>query len=102
MTTMNFDWDDDDIRRERHIARELRHSQWWKRKLSKGICHYCHTPTPPKELTMDHVVPLARGGRSTKGNVVPCCKACNNKKRSALPMEWEAYLEELRQKNGEN
>jgi 5-methylcytosine-specific restriction protein A len=45
---------------------------------------------------MDHVVPLARGGRSTKGNLVPACKDCNNKKKNLLPMEWEAYIARLR------
>jgi len=91
----SFDWNDDDIRRERNKARELRQSQWWKRKLAKGVCHYCNRPTPSRELTMDHVVPLVRGGRSTKGNVVPCCKECNTQKKHLLPMEWEAYLEKL-------
>jgi 5-methylcytosine-specific restriction endonuclease McrA len=41
---------------------------------------------------MDHVVPLARGGVSTKANCVVACKECNNKKRYLLPMEWEEYL----------
>jgi len=47
----------------------------------------------PKALTMDHIVPIARGGRSTKSNVVPACKTCNNAKKQLLPMEWEEYLE---------
>ncbi|MDX9785739.1 MAG: HNH endonuclease [Desulfobacterales bacterium] len=89
------DWDDDAIRAERQKARELRQSQWWKRKLAKGECHYCKKPTPPKELTMDHLVPLARGGRSTKGNVVPCCKECNTQKKQLLPTEWAEYLAKL-------
>ena len=38
-------------------------------------------------LTMDHVVPIVRGGRSTKGNVVPSCKDCNSKKKHRLA--WE-------------
>jgi 5-methylcytosine-specific restriction endonuclease McrA len=42
---------------------------------------------------MDHIVPLARGGKSIKGNVVTACKECNNKKKQLLPMEWEKYLE---------
>ena len=95
----SFDWDDDDIRRERNKARDLRKSQWWKRKVAKGICHYCHRPIPPRELTMDHVVPLVRGGRSTKGNVVPCCKDCNTQKKSLLPMEWEDYLNRIKEDN---
>jgi 5-methylcytosine-specific restriction endonuclease McrA len=86
------DWDDDAIRVERNKARELRQSQWWQRKIAKGVCHYCKKPTSPKELTMDHSVPLARGGRTTKGNIVPCCKTCNTRKKQLLPMEWENYL----------
>jgi 5-methylcytosine-specific restriction endonuclease McrA len=90
-----YDLGEEDIRRERSKARELRHSQWWKRRLAKGVCHYCQTPTPPRELTMDHIVPIARGGKTTKGNVAPCCKACNARKKQLLPMEWEAYLNAL-------
>jgi 5-methylcytosine-specific restriction endonuclease McrA len=41
---------------------------------------------------MDHVVPLARGGRSIRANLVPACKPCNTLKRRALPWEWDAYL----------
>ena len=88
--------DEAQIRRERAKARDLRHSQWWKRRLAKGVCHWCGRPTPAAELTMDHIVPIARGGRSTKGNVVPCCKECNNQKKHLLPTEWDAYLQRLR------
>ncbi len=91
-----YDLDEAHIKAERRKARELRGSQWWKRRCDKGVCHYCHQPTPPKELTMDHIVPIARGGKSTKSNIVPACKDCNNKKRQLLPMEWEAFLQEHR------
>jgi 5-methylcytosine-specific restriction endonuclease McrA len=87
--------DDTDIRRERHKARDLRASQWWKRQCAKGRCHYCDAAVAPKALTMDHIVPVSRGGRSTKGNVVPSCKTCNNRKKQLLPMEWEDYLASL-------
>ncbi len=90
-----YDLDEEDIKRERQLARALKESQWWKRRIAKGKCYYCGRSTPPKELTMDHIVPIARGGRSTKGNVVPACKECNNKKKQLLPMEWEEYLSSL-------
>jgi len=45
---------------------------------------------------MDHVIPLIRGGKSTKGNVVPACKECNNKKKHMLPLEWKEYIERLK------
>ncbi len=41
---------------------------------------------------MDHVVAISRGGKTVKGNVVPCCKECNNAKKQLLPMEWEDYI----------
>ena len=86
---------DEALRAERNKARQLRKSNWWRRKTGNGRCHYCGRQVPPKELTMDHVVPLGRGGRSTKGNLVPACKECNTKKRTMLPLEWEEYMERL-------
>ncbi len=89
-----LDLDEIDIKRERQKARELRQTQWWKRRLAKGVCGYCGHAFPAKELTMDHIVPVARGGRSTKGNVLPACKECNTKKKLLLPMEWDQYIDE--------
>lgn len=83
------------LRRERARARELRASQWWKRRVAAGVCDYCRRPVGARALTMDHVVPLGRGGRSVRGNLVPACKACNVKKRFLLPVEWEEYLRSL-------
>ena len=94
--TGDFFWldgvSDEDIRRERGKARDLRKTRWWQRKTAAGICYYCGDRVSHKELTMDHLVPLARGGRSTKDNLVPCCKSCNTKKKTMLPVEWEEYL----------
>lgn len=85
-----YNLEEEDITRERRKARELRSSEWWKRKLAKGICYYCGRSFPAKELTMDHIVPVSRGGKSTKGNIVTACKECNNAKKQLLPMEWES------------
>ena len=68
-------------------ARELRATDWWRAQLAKGECHYCHRHVGAANLTMDHVVPVARGGRSTRGNCVPCCKDCNNAKKAYTPAE---------------
>ena len=91
-TPFAYDLQEADQRRERHKARELRESQWWKRQLAKGICSYCRRPFSPKALTMDHIGPISRGGKTTKGNVTACCKECNTAKKQMLPIEWEAYL----------
>lgn len=84
------------IAREKAKARALRKTHWWQRKIAPGICYYCGNRVGPQNLTMDHIVPLSRGGRSSKGNIVPACKDCNNKKKWMLPLEWEDYLQKLR------
>ena len=86
---------DQDIRREKEKARRLRQSGWWMRKVQKGECYYCHRKVGKANLTMDHVLPLSRGGKSKKGNIVPACRECNNKKKYLLPIEWEEYLKSL-------
>jgi len=85
------------LKKERDKARKLRSSQWWKRKRSSGICQYCKNFFLPKELTMDHIIPLALGGKSEKFNLVPCCKECNTKKNQLLPWEWEEYMTSIKQ-----
>jgi 5-methylcytosine-specific restriction endonuclease McrA len=92
---------EEQIKRERAKAREIRQSAWWKRKCSDGVCYYCNEKFPPKELTMDHLVPVIRGGRSTKGNIVTSCKECNNRKKHMLPVEWEEYLGRLKKDDDE-
>jgi 5-methylcytosine-specific restriction endonuclease McrA len=88
--------DEAELRREKDKARKLRKSRWWQQKLSACTCYYCNRHFKPKELTMDHIVPLARGGRSTKDNLVACCKECNTKKKTLLPIEWEEYMGEIK------
>ncbi len=86
---------EEQLRRERQKARDLRRSQWWKNRLAAGVCYYCGSEVGPAGLTLDHVVPLVRGGRSTRGNCVPACKSCNTRKRDLLPTEWQEYLDSL-------
>ncbi len=75
------------VKRERAKARELRATAWWKAEIAKGVCRYCGRKVGAAALTMDHVVPVARGGRSTRGNCVPCCMDCNAKKKAYTPAE---------------
>lgn len=88
--------DDARITREKKKAGQLKKTNWWKNRIAQGKCYYCAGIFLPAELTMDHLVPLARGGRSTKNNVVPCCKTCNNVKKYLTPAEIK--LRELNNK----
>ncbi len=81
------------ITKEKQKARELKKSNWWKQKLADGVCHYCGKKFKAEDLTMDHIIPVARGGKSTKGNVVVCCLSCNQSKGLDTPVE--AILDKL-------
>ncbi len=84
------------IAQEKQKARKLRHTPWWKKKIADGICYYCGEKFSFDELTMDHKIPLARGGSSEKSNLVPACKECNTNKKYMLPTEWDAYMDRLK------
>ncbi|MCI5778814.1 MAG: HNH endonuclease [Lentisphaeria bacterium] len=79
--------DEAHIKRERGKARALRDTPYFQELFRRGECHYCHGKFPPEELTLDHIVPVARGGRSTRGNLVVCCRACNQRKKFLTPAE---------------
>ena len=73
------------IKKEKEKARELKKTKWWQNKLQVGKCYYCEKRFSKVELTMDHVVPLIRGGKSIKNNLVLACKKCNfDKKHKTL------------------
>jgi 5-methylcytosine-specific restriction endonuclease McrA len=75
------------VKREREKARALRKTDWWRAKIAAGVCHYCKCEVGAENLTLDHVLPLSRGGKSTRGNCVPCCKRCNSEKKAYTPAE---------------
>lgn len=79
--------DERHIKREREKARQLRSTPYYKELFRKGICHYCQKHFPENELTLDHIVPVSRGGRSTKGNLVVACRSCNQAKKYLTPAE---------------
>jgi 5-methylcytosine-specific restriction endonuclease McrA len=50
-------------------------------------CQYCGQKFTPGELTLDHVLPSSKGGKSTWQNLVACCRKCNRKKADRTPEE---------------
>lgn len=53
-------------------------------------CVYCATHLDQHTATLDHVVPLARGGAHDPGNIVVACAPCNRLKGDLLPFEFFA------------
>ena len=50
-------------------------------------CQYCGDRFDINELTFDHVIPVARGGKKSWENIVTACWRCNNKKSGGTPVE---------------
>lgn len=55
-------------------------------------CQYCHKRLGRSNITIDHVVPKCRGGKTTWKNCVVCCKPCNRNKGAKLPQEVNMQL----------
>ena len=55
----------------------------------RHLCAYCKTS---RELTIDHVMPASRGGKTNFENCVTACRTCNNKKGNRTPREAKMYL----------
>ena len=55
-------------------------------------CQYCGEGFPTSELTFDHVVPVAQGGRKDWENIVTCCIACNRRKGGRTPEQAGMHL----------
>jgi len=53
-------------------------------------CQYCSKKLPTSQLSLDHVTPKSRGGKSTWTNVVTACTPCNTRKGGRMP--WEASM----------
>ncbi len=56
-------------------------------KRDHNTCQYCGARPGTSELSIDHIVPRCRGGRSTWENCVLACVRCNSKKAARLPHE---------------
>lgn len=63
---------------------------WTRRGLlarDGRTCAYCGKLCAPREATVDHVLPVSRGGRSSWGNTVTACCHCNQRKADRTPHE---------------
>ena len=57
--------------------------QWREMCKAAGYkCAYCDKKFPFKQLTMDHITPLSKGGSHTLSNILPACLECNMRKNA--------------------
>lgn len=55
-------------------------------------CQYCGTTPHRSDLTIDHVMPRSRGGKTTWENVITACQKCNGRKGNRTPAEANMKL----------
>lgn len=69
--------------------RESSRAKWTRKQLLRkyqGRCHLCgeqvelSDAASPRYATIDHIVPLSKGGRDTLDNLALACAACNQAK----------------------
>ena len=70
----------------------------WKRRIwqrDRYLCHYCRCQVQRRDsyrtdaATIDHILPLSRGGMGTKDNMVTACRGCNSGKGNMTLVEYE-------------
>ena len=64
-------------KKRQQIRREL-----WV--LQGGRCYYCREPVALDKATLDHIIPLSRGGSNLRTNLAVACFPCNHRKGSAV------------------
>jgi 5-methylcytosine-specific restriction endonuclease McrA len=67
------------------ISKRNKLLQTWK--SNNTLCVYCSNLA----TTVDHVIPLSRGGTNFEGNLVPACRSCNSSKGTKFLIEWNSY-----------
>lgn len=75
--------------RKKHASGSISFEELQKLMSLIPVCIYCNTN---KSTTIDHVIPLSRGGTNNIDNLLPSCVSCNSKKRNKTLSEWNPML----------
>jgi len=76
-------------RRERQLGRMSTGFDWQQAlKLYGYRCAFCGVDERDADLTVDHIIPLSRGGGNWQWNIRPLCEPCNTTKGSQLDIEF--------------
>ena len=65
--------------------------------LLRKPCFYCGK----KSETIDHIIPVSRGGRHAIGNLTGSCKKCNFSKNNKFLIEWIVYKKQIESINAQ-
>lgn len=76
----------------RRPKQKIRFSKYNVHARDNWKCQYCGEELNAKDLTIDHIIPRSKGGRTIWENVVSCCKECNKKKSNKSLRESKMKL----------
>lgn len=81
---------------EKHAAGVCSPDQWKaKCDLWSWRCYLCGCQLSEKTVTIDHRIPISRGGSNWPANLAPACLNCNASKRDRTELEHQAFLRRL-------
>lgn len=60
-----------------------------------GRCAYCGCELEYKDMQVDHVIPLKRGGKDDIKNMLPACRSCNHYKATLTAEEYREYVSKI-------
>lgn len=70
------------------LSRTQRQALLVRLRATEGRCAYCGDTIGRKGGSLDHLTPVSRGGADTVGNLVLCCKPCNDRKGPRTATEY--------------
>lgn len=73
-------------KRHRNACGSYTYDEW--QNVLEEFNHECAYCGATGSLTVDHIIPLSRGGLNEIQNLVPACKSCNTSKGIKDAIEW--------------
>jgi 5-methylcytosine-specific restriction endonuclease McrA len=93
-TKANYRKNNPEAVQKHHMTRRARKAQNGVFEVSKKELHKlmnspCVACGSTERITIDHIIPIARGGAHSIGNLQPLCKSCNSSKIHKTMTEWK-------------